>query len=63
MLKIDEHEDLCGSGHRSVIPNVHERCLYCCVCVVLFKAEMNLHKVEVALHWHLPGLFIAQCGR
>jgi hypothetical protein len=27
---IDEHEDLCGSGHRSVIPYIHGRIgLYC----------------------------------
>jgi hypothetical protein len=33
--------DLRGSGRRSVIPYVHERC--CIIaCVVLFKAELNL---------------------
>jgi hypothetical protein len=44
MLKQDQHEDLCGLDHRSVIPYVHEREreLYCCVCVTLFKAELNL---------------------
>jgi hypothetical protein len=32
MLKQDEHSDLRGSGHQSVIPYVHGRELYYCVC-------------------------------
>jgi hypothetical protein len=33
MLKQDEHEDLRGSGRRSVIPYVHEREICIAVCV------------------------------
>jgi hypothetical protein len=47
MLKQDEHRDLCGSGCRSIIPYIHGRELYCCVCVALLKAGFNLCKVEV----------------
>jgi hypothetical protein len=41
-LELDEHEGLRGLGRWSVICYVHGRELYCCVCVVLFKAEFNL---------------------
>jgi hypothetical protein len=40
-LKQDEHRDLCGSDHRSIIPYVHERCCID-VYVALFKVELNL---------------------
>jgi hypothetical protein len=33
---------------------------YCCVYVALFKAELNLCKVQVVRNWCLPGPFIAQ---
>jgi hypothetical protein len=42
-MKYGGHEDLHGSGHRSITPYVHGRCVYCCVCG-LFKAELNLPK-------------------
>jgi hypothetical protein len=47
MLKHDKHRDLCSSDHRSVIPYVHGRELYYCMCVALFKVELNLCKVEI----------------
>jgi hypothetical protein len=31
-----------------------------CVCVALFKAELNLRKVDIVLYLHLSRLFIAQ---
>jgi hypothetical protein len=48
----NEHEDLCGSGHRSVVPYVHGRTeLYCSSMPCLFSAPEK---------WHLPDPFIAQ---
>jgi hypothetical protein len=41
MRKLDEHESLRGSGDRNIISYIHGRELYCCVCVALFKAELN----------------------
>jgi hypothetical protein len=55
MLKQDEHRDLHGSGRLSIIPYVHKRELYCCVCVELFKAELNLRPIEVILYSRLPS--------
>jgi hypothetical protein len=46
MLEQDEHRDLCDSGHRSIILYVYRRCCIA-VCVTLFKAELNLCRVEV----------------
>jgi hypothetical protein len=61
MLKQDEHGGLRDLGHRSVKPNVHgERVILLCVRT-LFKAELNLHKVEVVRNQCLPGPFIGQC--
>jgi hypothetical protein len=42
------------------MPYVHGGELYCCVCVALFNAELNLHKVDVVLYSRLPRLFKAQ---
>jgi hypothetical protein len=42
MHEMDKHESLHGSGRRSVIPYVHGEELYCCVCVMLLKVELNL---------------------
>jgi hypothetical protein len=47
MLEQDEHEGLRGLGCRNIIPYIHGRELYCCVCVSLFKAELNLRRVKV----------------
>jgi hypothetical protein len=33
MHELDEHKVLRGSGYQSIISYVHERELYCCVCV------------------------------
>jgi hypothetical protein len=63
-LAMDErggHEDLCGSGHRSIIPYVHER-----TGVVLLKpalpepafSSVNLYSTPV--NRSLPSPFIAQ---
>jgi hypothetical protein len=50
MLAMEKHvgdEDLCGSGRRSVTPNVHER--FCCivVCVQCSSRELDLRRVGV----------------
>jgi hypothetical protein len=42
MLKRDKHEGLRGLGCRSIIPYDHGREGCIAVCVVLFKAELNL---------------------
>jgi hypothetical protein len=48
--KYDEHEDLHGSGRRSVIPYIHKEC--CCIVVcVLFKLG-----VELGCFYRLPSL-------
>jgi hypothetical protein len=46
MLEQDEHGGLHDSDRRSIILYVHGRELYYCVCVTLFKAELNLRKVR-----------------
>jgi hypothetical protein len=47
MLKQGEHGGLRGLGYHSVIPYVHGRESCIAVYVVLFKAELNLRRVEV----------------
>jgi hypothetical protein len=47
--KQDEHGNLRGSSHRSVIPYVHGREGCITVCVTLFNTELNLHRVDVVL--------------
>jgi hypothetical protein len=47
MLKQDEHDGFRGWGHRSIIPYTHGCESFIAVCVELFKAELNLHRVEV----------------
>jgi hypothetical protein len=65
-LAMDErggHENLCGSGHRSVIPYAHER-----TEVVLLKSALPEPTFLSArpiyqltpLKWHMPKPFIAQ---
>jgi hypothetical protein len=48
--------NLRGSGCQSVILSVHGGELYCCVCVALFKAELNLRRVGLVCFCHLPYL-------
>jgi hypothetical protein len=59
-LAIDEHgghEDLCGSGRRSVIPYVHGRTgLYCSSLPCLCEPE----PFSTPVKWHLPEPLIAQ---
>jgi hypothetical protein len=58
LLAMDErggHENLCGSGHQSVIPYVYGRTeLYCsrlsCLSLFFFSTLVK---------WHLPEPFIA----
>jgi hypothetical protein len=61
-LAIDEHggyEDLCDSGHRSVIPYVHGRTgLYCSSMPYLCEPESFFRSPP--LKWRLPEPFIAQ---
>jgi hypothetical protein len=58
-LAMDEyggHKDLCGSGHRSVIPYVHRRTeLYCSSLPYLSLPFSSTHVKR-----HLPEPFIAQ---
>jgi hypothetical protein len=49
---MDEHEDLRGSGHQSLIPYVHGRELYYYVCVALFKAKLKLSAPVVHLTFY-----------
>jgi hypothetical protein len=57
-LAMDEcggHEDLCDSGHRSVIPYVHER-----IRVVLLKSALRGPTfLSAPVTMRLPGPFIA----
>jgi hypothetical protein len=66
-LAIDEyggHEDLCGSGRRSVIPYVHGRTgLYCSSLPCLCEPEPYLFPAvgrPTPVKWRLPDPFIAQ---
>jgi hypothetical protein len=43
----DEHDGLRDLGHRSIIPYAHRRESCIVVCVTIFKAELNLCRVEV----------------
>jgi hypothetical protein len=43
----DEHDGLHDLGHRSIIPYAHRRESCIVVCVTIFKAELNLCRVEV----------------
>jgi hypothetical protein len=36
-----------GPSERNILCPQRERCIDVCVCVTLFKAELNLHEVEV----------------
>jgi hypothetical protein len=58
----DGHEDLRGSGCRSVIPYVYESVLYCCVCAVQAVSWtcVELRLRELVWYWRLAGPFIAQ---
>jgi hypothetical protein len=56
--ELDEHEGLRGSGRRSVIPDVHGRELYCCMCV-LFKAALNLSAPVICLTFYNSRLEVA----
>jgi hypothetical protein len=65
-LAMDErggHEDLCGSGHRSVIPYAHERTEVVLLKPVLpepaFLSARPIYQLT-PLKWHLPEPFIAQ---
>jgi hypothetical protein len=64
MLKLDELDGLRGLGHRSVIPYVHGRELYCCVCVALFKVELNLVSPIIcpAFYSSRPGSYTVTQG-
>jgi hypothetical protein len=44
MEKHSGHEDLCGSGHRSIIPYVYGRVCCIAVCVCCSSRELNLLK-------------------
>jgi hypothetical protein len=58
-LAMDErsgHDDLCGSGHRSIIPYIHER-------MELYYSSppcLSLPFHPTSWKWHLPEPFIAQ---
>jgi hypothetical protein len=52
MHEQDEHEGLCDSNRRSIIPYVYRRELYYCVCVAQFKAELNLVAPIVCLAFY-----------
>jgi hypothetical protein len=58
MFKLDEHKGLHGSGHRGVIPYVHERCIVVCVAA-LFKVELNLSAsvIRLAFYNSRPGSY------
>jgi hypothetical protein len=52
------HEDLCGSGHQSIIPYVHRRTrLYCSSLPCLCMPEPFF---LISVKWRLSGPFIAQ---
>jgi hypothetical protein len=50
--ELEEHKGLRGLGRRSVTPYIHGRWLYCCVCVALFKAKLNLSAPVIRLTFY-----------